>query len=235
MSQKTPNFMERIVCLASSRKTHGQCIAGKRVSDGTWCRPVSSRSTHEISDIELTYQNNHRAQLLDIIDVPCVKKDPYIFQSENVLIDEGFYWGSTERMTWQTLRKFVDQNADLWPNGFSAYYNKNNRVPAAMLGQCVGSLRLIELNEIILHVGPKAPQFGNTKTVVRAGFIYRGQEYKMDLTDPEYERVYEAKAFGDYRLKSVIACISLGELHTNQNDDTFAYKLVASVITPETI
>lgn len=132
MSQKTPNYVERIVCLANSRKTHGQCIAGKRMSDATWCRPVSSRPTHEISVIELTYQNNHRARLLDIIDIPCIKKNPYIFQSENVLIDEEFYWDSAERMNWQTLQNFVDQNADLWPNGFSAYYNKNNRVPESM-------------------------------------------------------------------------------------------------------
>lgn len=222
--------MERIVCLASSRKTHGQCIAGKRISDGTWCRPVSSRSTHEISDVELTYQNNHRAQLLDIIDIPCVKKDPYIFQSENVLIDEGFYWGSNDRMTWQTLRKFVDQNADLWPNGFSAYFNKNNRVPEALLGQCVGSLRLIELSEIVLHVEQKAPKFNDMRIVVRASFSYQKHEYRLDLTDSISEMLYIGKGIGEYCLKSVIACISLGELHTNKNGDTFAYKLVASVI-----
>jgi len=61
---------------------------------------------------------------------------------------------------------------------------------------------------MVLHVGPKAPDFDNMKQIVRASFEYGGYVYKLDVTDPEYEQVYLAKGTGEYHLKSVIACIS---------------------------
>ena len=94
-------------------------------------------------------------------------------------------------------------------------------------------MRLIELDEMVLHAGPKAPDFGDMKPIVRASFNYRGQHYKLDVTDPEYERACLEKGAGEYRIPSVVACISLSEPHTNQNGETFAYKLVASIITRE--
>jgi hypothetical protein len=167
--------------------------------------------------------------LLDVIDIPCIEARPNRHQSENVLIDDRFYWEKKGRASWQDILALVDQDADLWANGSSAYYNRNNRVPEALIDEDGGSLRLIELDEIVLHAGPKAPDFGNMKPIVRASFEYGGHEYKLDVTDPEYERACLEKGTGEYHLKSVIACVSLAELHT----DGYAYKLVASIITPK--
>jgi len=229
----SPNFLEEIVCLADSRKTSGRCIAGKRVGDKTWCRLVSSGLGHEISDTEKQYQDGKVARLLEVILIPCIGRTPGTFQHENVLIDNRFFWQYQRRATWNEVRALVDQDADLWQNGFSAYHNKNNRVPQEMLNHQGGSLRLIELKKIVLHVEPKAPKFGNSKLVVRASFDYGGNRYKLDVTDPVFESDFVAMGQGDYLLETVVACISLGELHVDPNGNIFSYKLVASIIDSE--
>ena len=76
-------------------------------------------------------------------------------------------------------------------------------------------------------------RIGDMKPIVRASFIYRGQHYKLDVTDPEYERTCLERGVGEYQIPSVVACISLSEPYTAQNGDTFAYKLMASIITRE--
>lgn len=227
MSEDTPKFVERVVCLANSRKSLGRCVAGKRVSDRSWLRPISNSAGHEISEFDRRYPDGTTAQLLDVIDIPCQEVRPHRHQSENVLIDDRFYWAKHGRASWNDIENLVDRNADLWANGYSAYYNRNNRVPEAHINSGGGSLRLIELEEIVLHAGPKAPDFGNMKPIVRASFGYGGHDYKLDVTDPEFERACLAKGTGEYHLKSVVACVSLAELHT----DGFAYKVVAAIIT----
>jgi hypothetical protein len=233
MSSDAPNFIETVVCLSNSRKTSGRCVAGKRTSDQSWVRPVSNRPDHEISENELRYQDGKTAQLLDIIEIPCIQLQPQGYQSENVVIDDQYYWEKKARASWQDIVVLVEQDADLWVNGYSAYKNQNNRIPEAFLDRDAGSLRLIELDEIVLHAGPKAPAFGNMKPSVRASFEYGGQDYKLDVTDRDFERACLKKGEGEYPLRSVIACISLSQPHTNQNGETFAYKLVASIITKD--
>lgn len=229
MSDDEPNLVERIVCLANSRKVSGRCVAGKRTTDGTWCRPISKRPGHEISEFDRRYPDGTTAQVLDVIEIPCIEKRPLGYQHENVLIDDRFYWEKKGRATWQAVLALVDRDADIWANGYSAYYNRNNRVPASLIDADGGSLRLIELDEIILHAEPKAPEFGKMKLVVRASFEYGGHEYKLDVTDPMFERDCLEKGNGRYHLRSAIACVSLAEPYT----DGYAYKLVASIITPK--
>lgn len=229
MSSDAPNCVETIVCLANSRKISGRCVAGKRTGDGSWIRPISNRPGHEISELDRRYSDGKTAQLLDVIEIPCVEVQRHGHQSENVVIDDRFYWKKKGCASWQEILALVDQDADLWANGFSAYYNQHNRVPEGHIDEDGGSLRLIGLDEIVLHAGPKAPDFGNMKPIVRASFEYLGQQYKLDVTDPEYERACLEKGTGEYHLKSVIACVSLAELHK----DGYAYKLVASIITAE--
>lgn len=233
MSSDVPNKIETIVCLANSRKSSGRCVAGKRTGDNSWVRPISNRAGNEISEFERRYSDGTRAQLLDIIEIPCIEQRPDRHQRENVLIDERYSWKKIGRVSWDDVLELVDQDADLWANGFHAYYNWNNRVPDGRIDVDGGSLRLIELDEIVLHAGPKAPEFGNLKRIVRASFNYRGEHYKLDVTDPKFERACLEKGAGEYRISSVVACISLSELHTNKNGETFAYKLVASIITKQ--
>lgn len=233
MSSNAPNSIETIVCLANSRKNSGRCVAGKRTSDNSWFRPISNWAGHAISERDRLYSDGKTAQLLDVIEIPCIEKRPLGHQHENVLIDDEFYWRKKRSASWDDVLGLVDRGADLWVDGFSAYYNRNNRVPEKLIDEKGGSLRLIELDEMVLHAESKAPDFGNMKQIVRASFNYCGQCYKLDVTDPEFECACLEKGSGEYRIPSVVACISLSELHTNQNGETFAYKLVASIITKE--
>ena len=233
MSRNVPNMFEIIVCLANSRKSSGRCIAGKCTDDNSWFRPISNRAGHEISEVDRRYSDGQTAQLLDVIGIPCIEERPHGHQSENVLIDDRFYWEKKGSASWDDVLELVDQDAELWENGYSACYKQNDRVPDGLIDENGGSLRLIELDEMVLHAGPKAPDFGNMRRIVRASFNYRGQHYKLDVTDPEYERACLENGAEEYRIPSVVACISLSEPHTNQNGETFAYKLVASIITKE--
>ncbi len=233
MTEVQPKFIERIVCLANSRKPLGRCIAGKRIDSnskvGTWIRPISAQQSHAISEDDRRYPDGHTAQFLDIIEIPCIEPCPTLHQTENVLIDDRFYWELKGRPTWKQLQAMVDAPGPIWANGFSAYYNQNNRVPEGLLDANGGSLKIIPRDRIVLHAGPKAPDFGNMKLIVRASFDYAGHHYKLDLTDPELEKECLNKGNGDYQLKSVLACISLAELHS----DGYAYKVVASIITEQ--
>lgn len=103
MSGDAPNFVEQIVCLANSRKISGRCIAGKRTNDQAWIRPISSRPKHEISEYDRRYADGETAQLLDIIEIPCIEKMPTGHQSENVLIDDQFYWEKKGRASWDDV------------------------------------------------------------------------------------------------------------------------------------
>ena len=232
MTDIQPEFVENIVCLANSRKPLGRCVAGKRIDNngkpGDWVRPISSQESHAISEDDRRYPNGTTAKLLDIIEIPCIEPRPTQHQIENVLIDDRFFWEPKGRATWQQLCSMADKPVRLWAND-SSYYGVNNRVPELFFRPDQGSLKLILLDRIILHVEPKAPDYGNNKLIIRAGFTYAGTRYKLDLTDPAIETEYISKGQGDYVLESVLACISLGELHTDGN----AYKLVASIITEQ--
>jgi hypothetical protein len=227
MSKVTTNFTEEIVCLANSRKISGRCLAGKRIHDKRWCRPVSNRNEKEISEEERRYEDGSMPRVLDIIKIPCIQACPHGHQNENVLIDDRLYWEKAGRASWDEVHALVETDADLWLDGYSAYYNTNNRIPNDRIDIEGGSLRLIELDKIVLHVGPKAPEYGNMKQIVRASFQYKGQKYKFDVTDPAIEQHFINTGQGDYKLNSVIVCISLGEPFK----DGYAYKLIAAIIT----
>jgi len=228
---ENPNFIERFICLANSRKHSGRCIAGKRVSDDTWVRVIGTGQGHEITEEDRRFKNGASAQVLDVLSVPCHQVVPSGFQSENVLIDPHFYWSSTGRASWQDVVALaVDQ--DLWIDGDGAYNCQNNRISEHMINQVTTSLRLIYLENVTLQAGLKAPEFNNHKFIVRAGFVFNGQHYKLDVTDPFYERKCMQQGPGNYPIGPAVLCISLSEMHkANDQQPAYAYKLVASILT----
>jgi len=228
MKVTSPNIEEQIVCLADSRKHSGRCIAGKRTQDKMWVRPVSQSTCHEISDSNRQYQNGSFPRLLDIIHIPLVSVRPAEHQTENMLIDCRFYWEKRGKCNWETLLTYLDQDVDLWANGYSSCEKVNDRVPNNRIDTSAGSLRLIYLNEVFIHVERKAPNFCD-RICARASFNFQDYNYKLDLTDIEIEEHCKKHGIGTYRLNHAVACISLALLHS----DGYAYKLVASLITKE--
>lgn len=226
MNEKSLGWTEDIICLANSRKPHGTCVAGKRIRDGSWVRPISARPGHEVNNLDRQYSDGNEVDVLDKLQFQCVEKRPSLHQSENILFDDRYRWSRIGRATWDELEALVDLGANLWENGHSGYQHQNNRVPAEHLSSDAGSLRLIKVSELILHVEQKAPGF-DASLKVRASFSYKGDRYRLDVTDPKYEHIYIGRGQGTYRFESLLVCVSLSEIYSRDN---CAYKLVATLI-----
>lgn len=222
-------YYKTIVCLANSTKKNGYCIAGKVWEKGQkaeWIRPVSHRSSRELSKKERCYDDKSEPNLLDIIIVPCEKSSPEPHQRENHLIDPHYYWEKEGSLAWEDLQQFVDSPESLWQTGNHSYSGKNNRVPE---GEVTGdSLLLISVKDITLRVGVKAPEYPDSRRVVRGYFYYGGVAYLMDVTDPFIEQHYLAQPDGDYSIKKPLLCISLSDPYKGH-----CYKLITSILDKE--
>lgn len=224
-----PNYTVRIVCLANSRKMSGRCIAGKaweRGRAGAWIRPVSARESHEISERDRGYEDGSGPQLLDIIDIPCKSPAPQQHQSENHLIDDGYYWAKVGSVTWADAARMVDSPASLWNPGFSSGTGSHDRVPInePILGS--GSLTLIRADEVSVQVVRVGLAGGDAKRTVRAKFGYHGIDYDLRVTDPQVERTFLRQGEGSYAVGEALLCVSLGEPFSGHY-----YKLVAAMLT----
>lgn len=222
-------YGKTIVCFANSRKTSGRCIAGKEWHEGTageWVRPVSTRSTHEISEEERRYEDGRDPQLLDIVFVPCESHQPLPHQRENHVIDSEYYWASQGTLAWNDISGWLDQPDTLWGTGEGSYAGINNRV--AIGREDGSSLYLISVACLRLLVGRKAPEYPDSKRAVMGEFSYQGSMYRMDVTDPIIERKYLGQADGQYDIPKPVLCVSLGDSYQG-----YFYKLVAGIMHAE--
>ncbi len=125
--------MKRIVCLANSRKQAGRCIAGRewvgREERGSWIRPVSARDNQEVSEYERQYIDGSDPRVLDIIDVPVKRQLPDDFQTENWLIDPGYYWQKVVSFSPFELPALADRVNPLWIDGYSTHNGNNDMIP----------------------------------------------------------------------------------------------------------
>jgi len=178
-----------IVCLANSKKMSGRCIAGKIISENKWIRPVSDRANEEISEEERRYENGQMPKLLDIVSIPVKEHKPILFQYENYLIDDGYYWekkGSFNR----GLNELLDTPDDLWGTNSSSYQGEYDRFPEDMGEGYKESLYLIKPQLLEIIVRAEGEEFNNPKRKVRARFYYNGIEYIFPVTDPVIGRKY---------------------------------------------
>ena len=222
------SYTKTIVCFANSRKTSGRCVAGKEWRNGVsgeWLRPVSSRSSHEVSEEERRYQNGRDPQLLDIVAVPCLSHESLPHQRENHLLDPSLYWQREGTLAWSGVANWLDSPASLWGVGQSSYAFLNNRVADGY--QDGTSLYLIPVDSLRVIVGPKSSDY--PKRIVRGEFAHRGATYRMAITDPVIERHYLGSTNdGQYTIHNALICVSLGDPFQG-----FFYKLIAAVLYEE--
>ena len=219
---------KRIICLANSRKTSGRCIAG-RVIDGPqalgWLRPVSARPSEEVSEHERQYPDGSDPRVLDIVDVPLIEARPRGYQSENWLLDPNRAWQRVGQATWDQVTGMADDPQTLWINGASTYHGLNDQVTLQAAGGLTNSLYLVRVPAIRLRVFRPNANFGDPRLRVQGQFEYRGQPYWLRVTDPGYERTYQARGEGEYMLDECCLTISLGEAFQRN-----CYKLIAAII-----
>lgn len=226
-----PRYSKTIICLANSRKISGRCIAGREMvgnNIGAWIRPVSARENAELSEEDRRFEDGRDPRVLDIIRIEMIEPKPHAFQTENHLIDAGFYWALQGRATWQQARAAVDGTGrPLWNNLSSSYSGVHDRVLEANANPAEGSLRLIEVNDLQVHVAVEGAEFGIGKRKVRGGFTHGGVEHYLSITDPPVERQYLLGQNGAFPVGNALLCISLSEPFNG-----WTYKLIAAVILP---
>jgi hypothetical protein len=229
-------IIKRILCLANSKKHSGRCVAGREMAAagaGPWVRPVSARPGEEVSENERQYQDGSDPRLLDVIDVPLIRAAPHACQTENWLLDPGYYWTRVRQADWAELLQFAEAPATLWVNGHSTYHGQHDEIPQAVADALPGSLVLIRVNRVDLHAFAPQEAFGNPKRRVQARFTHGGVGYAFWVTDPVVEREYLARPDGHHRLGECCLTISLGEPFQKSNGQSYRYKLVAAVIRRE--
>lgn len=187
-------YTKRIVCLANSRKPpSGRRVAGREVNQagefGLWIRPVSARSTREVSEEERRYQNGQDIAILDVVTVSLMDALPEAFQTENHVIDDRYYWERAGRLSWNDTQAAVEApNGPLSQNGSSSSRGENDRVPENDVNVMSSSLLLVRPEKLELSVEPETSDYAPTRRRVRAIFDLEGYRYKTSVTDPVIER-----------------------------------------------
>ena len=223
-----------LICLANSRKPpSGRCIAGKIYSDGTtsnWIRPVSARSSHEVSEEERRYEGGTKAQLLDIVSIPLLNASPFGHQVENHTLDDEYYWEKEGRATWAQVEAAVDTyDSVFWGHSQSTFHRLNDKVAEAAVAAIGSSLKLVLVSDLLVSVNRESGFEGSpSRRRVRAKFTLRSTRYSLSLTDPEVEEEYLKRGDGEYDVGEAALCVSLVEVWNG-----FAFRVVASVITRE--
>jgi len=226
-------IIKRLLCLANSKKNSGRCLAGREIVEGVagpWIRPVSARSTEEVSEDERQYEDGSDPRLLDVIDIPLLRHAPHACQTENWLLDPAYYWKLVRRADWHELLTHAENPNSLWVNGHKTYHGSNDEIPLPNADTLPRSLFLIHVGQVNLHVFAPSEAFGDTKRRVQAQFQHGAKSYALWVTDPSIEREYKVRCDGHYAIGESCLAVSLGEPFRKSNGMECRYKLVAAII-----
>lgn len=206
----------KIVCLAASNKHGGLCYAGKDMKTGEWIRPVSGDKGEEIT-FQLKYENGQRPEVLDIVEIPLIKKRPNKYQPENFLVDEGRDCRKLGKYELKDLEKLCDDPERIFEN--EGYETGKVRSETMLESAMNSSLLFVKVEELTLK-----RFLWNGKRRVKAVFPYKGTTYDIFVTDPEIPKNGKDRE----RLLSgnIFLCVSTGLPYT----DGYCYKWVASII-----
>jgi len=221
-------MIKRLVCLANSHKHGARCIAGRELlvgKPGAWIRPVSDREGEEVSKRERQYEDGGDPRVLDIIDVPLIEPKAKSHQPENWLLNPNARWSKSGEFRRDNLDLLIDAPGSIWINGRHTRNGRNDYVTVDEADKAGGSLKLIAVGGLRLHVYKPNGNFGNLRRRVQAEFSFNDEKYRLWVTDPLIENKYFAQPDGVHTLDSSYLTISLSE---PWND--CCYKLVAAII-----
>jgi hypothetical protein len=200
---------DTIVVFANSVK-HGQhCVAGKKLSDRQWIRPVSNESGAELSHKQAQYRNPYgvfNVKPLQKIAMGFERPVPLVHQPENYLINDDI-WEQRYSISQDNIEDYEDSPNNLWGVGGRVAHN-DIEMSHVIIRQ---SLYLIRVDQLKLFIEASKKR--------RASFVYNGDAYELPVTDPGFSSFYngEKQPFG-------MICISLGEEFNG-----YCYKLVATI------
>jgi hypothetical protein len=220
--------MPTILCLAKSRKYKQYCIAGKDLTTKEWIRPVSNTEHGELTTQDISYKDGDLPEMCHTIYLEMLCKKPQGYQSENCLIDTGYYWrcdgDESDMDLFYNLDDFLDSPPTLWNNTSQSGGGVNDRVSVPEISKIKNSLYFIKPQNLIIKV--KAGYNGGPKKI-RGSFTYRGVKYDLKITDSRVESSYLQREIGSYPAENAYVTISLGVISPH---DDFHYKLIAGII-----
>ena len=214
-----------MVILANSIKHHGACVAGTLCDKGRvrrrWVRPVMDAHAGTLPVFRTCCGNGRLAQVLDVVSIPLGEDAPMLHQRENRLLSSGL-WQHLGRASWRDLEAVAEADQGLWIDGFSSTKGLNDHVPEILLDEVDASLKLVRVASARLYWS--GDLYGNRR--IRAAFRLGARRYDLAVTDPLASAMLGARP--EIEVAEAYFCISLG-VPFRQG----AYKLVASVITPD--
>jgi hypothetical protein len=222
------------LCLANSRKLRGKCVAGIRLDELCWFRPINAHDNGELYPSQYTLNDGTEASILDIIRVDVSEPRSEPNQPENWLLLDDFKWQLIDRINpekaYSFLKLFFETDEYLFGN------------PSDCLQYA--TIESLHLHSSLCLIEPSGLRWEITKSrkgkrQTRAQFTYNGINYDLVVTDPEWEAffanlnqgayVHDDLIFGDdehtglrYR---ILFTLSLGVPYNGN-----CYKLVAGVI-----
>ncbi|MDE0530536.1 MAG: hypothetical protein OXI01_03665 [Albidovulum sp.] len=111
-------------------------------------RPVSERGGREVSEYERLFGDGSGPRVLDIIDVPVVKRCPFRHQAEIWLLDKEFYWEKAGAYSPFDLPILAEPVDVLWVDVYSTYDGLDDKIPIEAAGKRATDLRRIAAEEI---------------------------------------------------------------------------------------
>ncbi len=217
---------ERILVVASSRKTGGRCVAGVSLLDGRFVRPISPRGNGALSDREC-WVAGHTPRLLDVVSFAHrgPRSDPA--QPENVVIADAPWKLEGPANRGQALELLLKVAA----RGSPLFVNRGRAVPETVAAKGLkASLALVEPALLRFGHGPRTRAHSGSP---RALFGYGGQAWSLPVTDFDLgpktlrmpEGIYGWADLGLDEPERVLLTTSLGTAH-----EGWHHKLVAAVL-----
>lgn len=212
----------RMILLTKSRKNGNYCIAGVDPDSGHWIRLVSQNKliSCAVPPEDLKYEDGTEAQILDIVQVEIIKKNPLYYQPENYTYDSEYYWDKIGRTDLDEVIELVNDDQDRYILFDSSYKLTKDYIMSDIANE-IYSLKLIHLGKMNLTV-----ELHNKKIKHKASFRYNEHSYRfITITDDEYIKDYPD--VGEYQIRNVALVVSLADLY---NYDQCHYKLIASIM-----
>jgi len=201
---------KKIVVLANSVKHGNHCIAGKCLTTGMWIRPVSTVNGDALDNHQIKCRNPYglfKVKTLQMVHMQFASAVPLVNQPENHLIAANSEWRQDYKIGANDLPKLLDAPMSIWGEGNRISYN------AIVQNKCKPeqSLFLVQTEDLALYY--------NDEKKRRARFIYKGVEYDLPATDPDFDTIVS-----EQRDLMGIICISLAEEHHG-----YCYKIAAAI------
>jgi hypothetical protein len=212
-----------VVCLASSIKMGGRCVAGIDVQGRRWIRPVSDLTHGTLKSWHYTLKDGTAVNVLDLVKIKVSKAVPLPHQPENWLMEKE-PWELLSRpapaAAIQEIMRHVSESPLIF--GTSGDRVSCEKLPART------SLVLIRPSNIYWHVTTDI----QNRPQARLWFSLKNFEYSLGITDPIWRAklcsmpvgVYKSSDVGIKEERHILITVSLGEPFHE-----YCYKLVAAI------